>query len=247
MPTRAPVKLPVIIAFLAICATFSAATEPIIGNALVTDGDTIVIGNSRIRLEGIDAPETDQVCMDQKQQRFPCGLRARDMFRSLIGDQPVSCVGDELDQYGRRLMTCSIGARDINAAMVEAGWALAFVRYSDRYVRLERTARERSSGLWAGAFIAPWDWRRRGPNTEILGSVAVPIDAQSVLLPSNPEAQSAVTGCSIKGNISRNGDRIYHLPGMRDYDRTRIIEHNGERWFCTEEEAHAAGWRKARS
>lgn len=82
--------------------------------------------------------------------------------------------------------------------------------------------------IWAGAFIAPWDWRHRGPTTVILGSVAVPIDAQSMLLPSNIVVPSTVTGCAIKGNISRNDER------------------NGERWFCTEDEARAAGWRKAR-
>jgi hypothetical protein len=143
-------------------------------------------------------------------------------------------------------MTCSVGGRDINASMVEAGWALAFVRYSDRYVRQEQAAREHQIGLWAGAFIAPWDWRHRGPETVILGSVAVPVNAQSALLPSNPEAESAVAGCTIKGNISRNGDRIYYLPGTQGYDKTRIVERDGERWFCSEEEAVAGGWRKSR-
>jgi endonuclease YncB( thermonuclease family) len=80
-------------------------------------------------------------------------------------------------------MTCSVGERDVNSAMVEAGWALAFVRYSRRYVEQESVARDGARGLWAGAFIAPWDWRGRGPETVILGSTVIPIDAQSMLLP----------------------------------------------------------------
>ncbi len=247
MTARSPITLLLIIVLLVIGATCSAVAEPINGIALVTDGDTIVIGKSRIRLEGIDAPETDQVCIDDKRQRFPCGLRARDALRELIGGQAIRCAGDAVDRYGRLLMTCWAGVRDINSAMVEAGWALAYTRYSDRYVPQERVAREHSRGLWAGAFIAPWDWRHRGPMTVILGSVAVPIDAQSMLLPSNSDAPSPVTGCTIKGNISRNGERIYHLRGMQDYDKVRIVDRNGERWFCTEDEARAAGWRRARS
>jgi endonuclease YncB( thermonuclease family) len=233
-----------IIAFLVIGA-IAAPAATIEGTAIVTDGDTIVIGQNRIRLQGIDAPETHQICLGREGKPFPCGLRARDALVSLIGKRSVTCQGDEIDRYGRQVMTCSVDGHDVNAEMVGAGWALAFVRYSDRYVAHERDAREHSRGLWAGAFIAPWDWRHRGPTTVVLGSIAVPIDAQSILLPSNSAAANPITGCTIKGNISRSGERIYHLPGMRDYDKVRISERNGERWFCTEDEARAAGWRKA--
>lgn len=59
--------------------------------------------------------------------------------------------------------------------------------------------------------------------------------------------QAQVGGCSIKGNISTNtGERIYHVPGQRYYDETRINEGKGERWFCSEDEARAAGWRRSK-
>ena len=58
-------------------------------------------------------------------------------------------------------------------------------------------------------------------------------------------APAPAGGCAIKGNISQNG-RIYHMPGQADYARTRIAESRGERWFCSEAEARAAGWRRAR-
>lgn len=183
MPARALMNLALIIAFLLIGATGVAGAQEISGTALVTDGDTIAIGNSRVRLEGIDAPETDQVCIDENRRLFPCGLRARDALRDLIAGRSIRCVGDAVDRYRRLLMICSVGQRDINASMVEAGWALAFVRYSDRYVEQERVARDNARRLWGGAFIAPWDWRKRGPTTVILGSTEIPVDAQSMLLP----------------------------------------------------------------
>ena len=55
-----------------------------------------------------------------------------------------------------------------------------------------------------------------------------------------------LVGCSVKGNISRNaGERIYHVPGQQYYSATRINWLRGDRWFCSEEAARSAGWRKA--
>jgi hypothetical protein len=198
-------------------------------------------------MNGIDAPETDQVCIDKSNKTYACGIAARDALARLIQGRPIACRGDEIDRYGRRIMTCFAGETDINASMVATGWALAFRSYSDIYVSQEQIARAGQEGLWSGAFIAPWDWRHRGPQTEILGAVSVPINAQQHLLPQPVASAIPNLGCQIKGNISRNGARIYHVPGQQDYDKTRITENKGERWFCTEDEAGAAGWRRARN
>jgi endonuclease YncB( thermonuclease family) len=227
--------------------TIAPAATTITGMARISDGDTITVEGARIRLNGIDAPETDQVCIDKAGENYACGIAARDALNGLIQGRAVTCSGNEIDLYGRRIMTCSVDQTDINAAMVTSGWALAFRRYSDIYVNQEQTARARQAGLWSGAFIAPWDWRHRGPKTDILGALSVPIDAQQRLLPGHLVSASPTTGCQIKGNISRNGARIYHMPGQHDYDRTRITESKGERWFCSEDEAQAAGWRRARN
>ncbi|SFO41703.1 hypothetical protein SAMN04487859_1475 [Roseovarius lutimaris] len=144
-------------------------------------------------------------------------------------------------------MTCFVDGSDINAAMVSGGWALAFRRYSDVYADQEQESQRRQAGLWSGAFIALWDWRKRNQQTEILGALTVPLDAQNRLVPRPFASASSRTGCRIKGNISGNGVHIYHLPGQRDYDKTRITERKGERWFCTEDAAQAAGWRRARN
>ncbi|MFC3205618.1 thermonuclease family protein [Aquamicrobium soli] len=222
-----------------------APAAALTGSARVTDGDTIKIRGTRIRLNGIDAPETDQVCLDRNGADYRCGIAARSALGKLIANRPVSCTGDQVDRYHRRIMTCIVGGTDINAAMVKNGWALAFRRYSTIYVPQEQAARQKQTGLWSGAFIAPWDWRHRGPQTEILGAFSVPIDAHQHLLPALPASASSVTDCRIKGNISRSGARIYHVPGMVDYNKTRISESEGERWFCSEEEAQKAGWRRA--
>ena len=239
-------SLTVITTLLAGPTTAPAATT-ITGMARISDGDTITVEGARIRLNGIDAPETDQTCINKTGENYACGIAARDALTGLIQGRAVICSGDEIDLYGRHIMTCSAGQMDINAAMVASGWALAFRRYSNIYATQEQTARSRQAGLWSGAFIAPWDWRHRGPQTEILGALSVPIDAQQRLLPKPLASVSPITGCRIKGNISRNGTRIYHMPGQHDYDRTRITETKGERWFCSEDEAQAAGWRRARN
>ena len=169
-----PALIPLLSIFLLAGPTIAAAATTITGVARISDGDTISIEETRIRLNGIDAPETDQVCIDGTGETYACGIAARDALAEFLQGQSITCSGDEIDRYDRRIMTCFVGDTDINAAMVAGGWALAFLRYADIYVGEEQAARARQAGLWSGAFIAPWDWRHRGPQTEILGSVSVP-------------------------------------------------------------------------
>jgi hypothetical protein len=131
--------------------------------------------------------------------------------------------------------------------MVRQGWALAYVKYSKAYVDAEEDARTNQRGIWKGAFIAPWDWRHKNNKTIMLGAYSVPIDAQKMLLgPSATEGAGAPPPeCTIKGNISRNGERIYHTENQQFYARIKMNKGDGRRWFCTEEEAQAAGWRRS--
>ena len=129
--------------------------------------------------------------------------------------------------------------------MVQEGWALAYVKYSSVYIGAEEDARTHQRGLWQGAFIAPWDWRHRNTKTVILGAYSVPINAQSMLLPRSATEGATSLDCIIKGNISRHGERIYHLPNQQYYARIRMDVGSGRRWFCTPEEDEAAGWRRA--
>ena len=145
------------------------------------------------------------------------------------------------DRYGRTLAVCSVAGDDLNAWMVREGWALAFVRYSTAYVKEEEKAHSAERGLWRGAFIAPWDWRHRDKGTTILGPLFVPITAQKQLLEPVSAEGAPSHDCIIKGNINREGERIYHMPGGNSYAKINM-DVPGKRWFCSEDEAKTAGW-----
>ena len=129
------------------------------GQATVIDGDTIEIHGTRIRLHGIDAPESGQLCMAAG-QRWRCGLRAGLALADKIGRRPVACVGRDRDRYGRVVTVCRVGGEDLGAWLVGNGLALAYRRYSTDYVQQEAEARSARRSLWAGEFMKPWMWRR---------------------------------------------------------------------------------------
>ena len=203
----------------------AAAPAVITGSAAVVDGDTLDINDYRIRLYGIDAPESAQTCRDSGGRDYRCGLSATRALSDRIAGRAVSCEARDIDRYDRVVAVCRAAGEDVNRRLVSEGWAVAYRRYSRDYVGAEEAARVAQRGLWAGTFTAPEEWRH--------GVRTVAADSQK------PAA------CVIKGNISRSGERIYHVPGGYYYDATRIDPSRGERMFCTEAEARAAGWRRS--
>ena len=137
-----------------------------------------------------------------------------------------------------RVAVCRVAGEDVNARMAAEGWAFAYRGYSIRYVADEVAAKAAERGIWRGDVVAPWDWRR---GKRLAGGRTA-----SQAAGSRPAAQRGSGRCTIKGNIGKGGARIYHLPGGRIYGRTRIDTASGERWFCSEAEARAAGWRRSR-
>lgn len=204
----------------------------------IIDGDTLVLGDEKIRLNGIDAPELSQTCTTPSGENWPCGQKAKQKLQALAAKGKLTCKGSKTDLYHRTLATCYVAGQDINAAMVRSGAAVAFRRYSRAYVPLEQAARKDRLGIWQGSLQMPWDYRKAKHNHLAKRTSPVPSAGATV-------ANSVGTGpkgCNIKGNISKAG-RIYHLPGSASYAATKISLSKGERWFCSEQEAKAAGWR----
>ena len=203
----------------------AVALADITGTASVIDGDTIEIHGQRIRLFGIDAPESGQTCL-RDGQPWRCGQQAGLALAEKIGRASVRCEERDRDRYGRIVAVCFTQGVDLNRWLVANGLAMAYRRFSLAYVDEEGAAQASRLGIWRGEFVPPWEWR--GGKRLVAQDIPKPMD------------------CPIKGNISSKSERIYHVPGGQYYDRTKIDTLKGERWFCSEEEAQAAGWRRAR-
>ena len=191
------------------------------GRVSVIDGDTLEMHGKRIRLHGIDAPESGQTCKSQSGEIYRCGQLAAKQMAEYTKHKTIRCNVRDTDRYGRLVAVCFANGQDINEQIVIAGYALAYRQYSSDYIAVEREAKRNKVGMWQGAFIKPWDWRRGERLTK---------------------AEEQKGDCIIKGNISSSG-KIYHTPSSPWYDRTKINTAKGERWFCSEAEARANGWR----
>jgi hypothetical protein len=184
-------------------------------------------------LDGIDAPEFNQVCLDEKGQEWKCGLAARDGLAKLIENCAVQCEDKGPDKVhpDRRIGICTFEGVELNKWLVREGWAVNFEPYAKgRFLRDQADAAKNLRGIWKGCFAAPTDWRHWKKDAPLMGS-ACPRDAASRIF--------VEAACSIKG--SRN--HKYHMPGCRSYDSTT----NVMMWFCSEDEARAEGYTKARN
>lgn len=193
---------------------------PALADVQVVDGDTLKIDGQSYRIEGIDAPEAGQRCNDGS-GTWPCGNAATQAMADLVIGADVRCEALFDDDFDRTVAHCWANERNVGAHMVRSGMAWAFVEYSDTYVEDERLARSERIGIWQAPTQTPWDFRAE--RWEVA-------------------EQEAPDGCPIKGNISQHG-KIYHTPWSPWYSRTKISLERGERWFCNEAEAIAAGWR----
>ena len=154
------------IAALAFVTLWGAAATPaeaqiVRGIASVIDGDTIEIHGTRIRLHGIDTPESDQRCQDAQGISYRCGGEAAFALDDMIERRTVLCKGRGQDRYGRIIAICGAGRiPDLGRELVRMGWALAYRRYSKEYIGDEEAARASGQGMWQGQFVPPWDWRK---------------------------------------------------------------------------------------
>ena len=135
--------------------------ETLTGYPRVVDADTLAFGKEKVRIEGIDAPEKWQRCKDAEGNKYRCGIVATEALKSMIGEDSVTCGGDSRDRYKRLIGYCTFAdGTDLNAWLVRQGHAVAYRKYSIKYVEQERAASDDGLGIWAGEFIMPWNWRR---------------------------------------------------------------------------------------
>lgn len=153
-------------------AGFNPSNYPAIYSpARVVSGDTLIIGGRYFRLFGIDAPENNQTCADSTGRPYRCGQQAAAWLRSWLQDNELECRVMQEDANGNMLGVCSLGAYDLGAALVNAGWAVVYDKHSTIYAPYQIQAQNNARGLWQGEFYMPWDWRKiqaRKPKIKII-------------------------------------------------------------------------------
>ena len=212
----------------------------------IVDGDTIDVNINgaieRVRLIGIDTPEV----VDPRKPVQCFGIEASNKAKEVLTGQSVVLENDpsqgDKDKYSRLLRYIFLkDGTNFNKLMIEQGYAHEYTydlpyKYQQEFKQAQTYARENKLGLWQDnicqtqAAPAPSIVTNQNTNTNIVA-------------PTSPPPPPA--SCVIKGNISSKGEKIYHVPGCASYNQTIITESKGERWFCTEADALAAGWRKA--
>ena len=133
------------------------------GKPRIIDGDTIHIKSNKIRLHGIDAPETKQTC-EIDNEDWDCGKQSTKELKNLINNQKVECITNDIDRYNRYVAICYINEININQWMVKNGWAIAYRYYSSDYIVEEKYAQENKLGIWKSKFVEPYEYRKKNKN-----------------------------------------------------------------------------------
>jgi len=235
-----------VVVLTAILGCANARETQYSGVPKVVDGDTVQFGDIKLQMEGIDAPQTDQLCFDGTGKGWKCGVSSREYLKQQAVNKSWKCDVVRKNLHGRLLARCRVGDGDIARQMVQAGWALASTTGSAAYLENEEVARASEAGLWAGAFVTPLDWRQHNWHAKILGKATVQTQAAALLLTSAFGTSPPSADCAIKGNVNWSGKCIFHTPGGHWYKRITMEARHGDRWFCTPVEAVASGCRETR-
>ena len=124
----------------------------------VIDGDTIRLGDVKIRFSGIDAPEINQTCV-ASEGKVACGKISRDLLIEKVTNNKISCTDEGKDFYGRVLGECFVNGESLSAYLVREGFAFAYRKYSKKYIEDEEYAKFNKLGMWSMEFQYPWDYR----------------------------------------------------------------------------------------
>jgi endonuclease YncB( thermonuclease family) len=195
-------------------------SKELVGRATVVAGDVLKVDSNTVRLSGIEAPERTQLC-GKDAGKWRCAEAAQTALAKVVSGRPVRCRLSGTDKAGRPLAHCSIDSVDINAELVRQGYV--FAEGGSRYGRQEAEARDAKAGMWIAAALRPAEVRAKAWEEA---------------------KRQAPDGCPIKGQV-KGPERVYVLPGAPAYDRLRVQTARGDRWFCSEQDATAAGFKAA--
>jgi endonuclease YncB( thermonuclease family) len=239
-------------AWLVVLLLISVSGPAAASEATAVAGDTVKLGDTSYRLDGVVAPSPDQVCLDANAIAWACGIGARDRLAALISMATVGCHDNGPDPLypERRVGLCWVEGDDLslNQRLVREGWALSFEPYPRARLKADQDdAQDNRRGLWNGCFTTPSDLQRwNKAKAKLLGPSCRNVDsktARDLLFPAHP---AMPIGCTIKGIVAlrarATGHRgIYHLETCRSYQRAPWPN----RWFCDEGAARAEGYRKS--
>jgi endonuclease YncB( thermonuclease family) len=241
-----------LVLFLALSG-FLGASSPaaaLTAAATVRDANSIQLGDVTYRLDGVDAPELDQVCIDDHADPWTCGIEARDQLTRLIGGKPVRCddVGPEKNFGKRHRAICTVEGDKVslNEQLLKLGFAIAREPLKANVKPAAAEAKAASAGIWKGCFVAPQEFRIGKKDGALLGAACRSDRDKEIRAALFPEDPTAPPSCAIKGKLAVRAHvtgniGIYHLRGCPSYPG--ITE--PERWFCAEDDARAAGFRRA--
>ncbi|WFU19886.1 thermonuclease family protein [Bradyrhizobium sp. CB3481] len=236
--------------FTALLSIVLPTSQGSAATAIVRDGSTLQVGNVTFRLDGVDVPTIDQLCIDEQADVWTCGIEARDQLSTLINGKQVRCDDLGVDQTykKRRIGVCKIEGEttSLSQSLVQRGFALNIeTSASGRFKADEARARDDRQGLWKGCFVAPREFRAGKQDGALLGAACRADRDREIREAMFPDDRAMPPGCPIKGKYAVRARvtgnlGIYHLQGCRSYPGLKQ-----DRWFCSEDDAQAAGFRRA--
>jgi endonuclease YncB( thermonuclease family) len=198
----------------------AGSTTVISGRAVAISGDLMRVGGTLVRLSNVEAPDAHQPCHRANGRRWNCASAAKAGLARLIRRRTVSCTPTGQEDGSAIVAQCHTEKIDVAAELVRHGYVFAVRSFFGSLSGEEDAARAAKAGIWQGEILRPQAWRDQ--------------EWQDAM-------HSAPDGCPIKGYI-RASSKLYALPWSENYDRTKVRIDKGGRWFCSEDDAKAAGF-----
>ncbi len=198
----------------------AGSTTVISGRAVAISGDLMRVGGTLVRLSNVEAPDAHQPCHRANGRRWNCASAAKAGLARLIRRRTVSCTPTGQEDGSAIVAQCHTEKIDVAAELVRHGYVFSVRSFFGSLSGEEDAARAAKAGIWQGEILRPQAWRDQ--------------EWQDAM-------HSAPDGCPIKGYI-RASSKLYALPWSENYDRTKVRTDKGGRWFCSEDDAKAAGF-----